>query len=1291
MGILSQRVFLPDQHPDAEELLRTIIMLYPRSQPVEGLVQAIGLLPAEFRWDVAMATLWPEVLARAASAGRLRQLVELLRDCNDGYPLFARLLAEPDDSVDDLISPEEAEIAAQAAEQLPGVTVMTPEDREPDTVTHEAEGFLVGDQPKMYHLRSGYFAPNRRVVDAIEADLTKWLKGLANPSARRKAGIPVFWITGASGAGKSILLLQLLARLNEDPQSSVLWLGGNLQPLPDATAFAAEKTAGRRIVIGIDDPYLPSHGDASESWGKAFAALERFRQQGQLERLPVFVCCAPSEHMDKFINDYGSQVEARSHRMNLPGADEISRLAQWFAQRTGRQAETSTELNVLPVQIFFEWWHGEGLKDFARKFQKRLELGSSIDDAVSLKEVVYRIIALNRLYLGYPTAGLAGLTDVARDTFRRFEDDLHFGPGPGRRDYWLTHPHLANLLFETWFSSEETKQRAGHLRAAFLDAVVADRNGNIHAPLLRALVSLYLHGDKYLEEPEMASSPDRNAALWRLDTEEFPDVIARVSKVLTERYKELGMQSLAAWVEAESASAECVRGWSPLREALSRVESADRTTVDVESLVRSLMRVEKARAAVLGFLGRELHWRRWAALCSELIAARPVPQVCPVIRAGVGAAPTDEGRLTVLWRAMEMYPEDEDLAATARDVLASGHVTQAVGRVAAAYLKVRPADGGAVRDWVVRFKVRRHVGPALGALAIKRGEWSALVHDAARSWVSEWAMEPDAGAVLAKILPSSQMNPKIGDALHMYLASTPADESTDAQAAALAWLTANPANSAWAFIWCAMPHQVQALDTTQESTLSWLRQQTRNKGWTRVWQTMAVHHDTPAAQLVEVADRWFGSHREGEPWAGIMVHYVRICDASRLSEALDKARAWLLSQPDSERAWPDLFTACLYRAEGERRAEFLQDAVEWLAGNCENPRWSYVWRAATRQAVGTARTELLRQAHAWLSDPATQPPGWRQVYFDYLPACDDEAEDARSMGERWISQNFDSDDWPAVFTLLALSLPDDTVVQRLSQWLRATECDRPVGHIWKVLFEDGMRASLLADEQMKSSILDWLRRNGKCRSWWYMWLRSHTEDPENEDLIQAALCANVSLGRSFGIANRLGKSMQARPRVADVVVQMLSQSPDTATWILVWGELLTRHPANLDDRIWSLGLRWLEAHTGDWLWPTAWSRLWEAPLAAWQRDLLMALGLEWCREADDHPSWPVLWSYLVGHGGDDHTALLDMGQRWLRDPVVSGKSKFVSQVAEIVNATPSVDHDQATLEQQSGQAGESDA
>lgn len=381
-----------------------------------------------------------------------------------------------------------------------GMVLFGPADVPPPTL--RPGRFLTGERPKLEHLRNGYFAERPVAFGKVERNFFEWLESRQTNDRGHSTRLPVFWISGRSGAGKSVLLLQFLSRLHADRTARVLWLANNPQFLPDAidwvrTAMRDDTGDDAKVdipwAIAIDDPYrVGTAALEMDHWREAVAKVSDILEIGRSHRLPLIICCGPSEQMEKLKEDFGSDVEVYSSLVENETDADYQELRDWFTARTGITPPAPTERNLLLVQLFFEWSHGgESLGDFAKRFRTRLlamDQGRQVGGQTTMVDLVTSALTINRLYGGYPIRAVSGLLSWEQhDSLRELLDEEHLQTRTkGRSEaLWIAHPHLSNVIYETWFPAVKQGARTGHLLKTIADcekygATVAARM----APLL---------------------------------------------------------------------------------------------------------------------------------------------------------------------------------------------------------------------------------------------------------------------------------------------------------------------------------------------------------------------------------------------------------------------------------------------------------------------------------------------------------------------------------------------------------------------------------------------------------------------------------------------------------------------------------------------------------------------------------------------------------------------------------------------------------------------------------------
>ena len=316
-------------------------------------------------------------------------------------------------------------------------------------------GVLTGQTPLLAHLRRGYFRERSTIFTPLWCELREWLAQQEDDGVTVRERIPVFWIGGRSGEGKSVLLLQAAAALlGADAGLPLIQLGAGevprlLEALPDRDHWLA--AGNRDVAVVVDDLY---NIQDREGWG------ERIREASDRTQPPVvLLTCGPTEQLEDFRHELGSRFAINDFPVPILTAEEARAFFDWYRTRTGKERDAALLRmdNPILVLLMFELAQGMEMAAFAERFQRRLE-------RINLFAAARTIIAVNALYLRAPLSLVEG--DEARDALERLcaEDQLHFEvtppePGAVEPGVRLLHPHLARYLLPFWIGDERTFPR----------------------------------------------------------------------------------------------------------------------------------------------------------------------------------------------------------------------------------------------------------------------------------------------------------------------------------------------------------------------------------------------------------------------------------------------------------------------------------------------------------------------------------------------------------------------------------------------------------------------------------------------------------------------------------------------------------------------------------------------------------------------------------------------------------------------------------------------------------------
>jgi len=296
--------------------------------------------------------------------------------------------------------------------------------------------------------------------------------------------LPVLWISGASGAGKSVLALQLAqALLASGDIEAVSWLESYASLLPDALTHA--NTEKVPVLIQGDDLFAPENRDPVV-WDN----VGRRALSGDFHPRTAILTCGPTEHFRAFERQVHRHSGLRLVALEIPNFDAVERdhFHEWYQEYTQSQVPRSNDPIILVATWIYELHREEAItpKDFAIRFDDRLhELG--------LGDIGRTCLALN-LY-GLPAPDIlfqnnrAALHQLFSEGVWRLSTPT-LQNSAGR----FFHPAVCRLVYEALVPQSEHTARAvdmargfsamlaeGAAADAFLQWIGANRQGGIRS------------------------------------------------------------------------------------------------------------------------------------------------------------------------------------------------------------------------------------------------------------------------------------------------------------------------------------------------------------------------------------------------------------------------------------------------------------------------------------------------------------------------------------------------------------------------------------------------------------------------------------------------------------------------------------------------------------------------------------------------------------------------------------------------------------------------------------------
>ncbi|MGH8607980.1 MAG: hypothetical protein ACREX9_11325, partial [Gammaproteobacteria bacterium] len=296
-----------------------------------------------------------------------------------------------------------------------------------------SERILIGQRPRLEDLREGCFMERpgrvRPVLDMLD-------RAIPLDSSLRDAGrkVPVVWISGGSGAGKSALLLQSLQEIVREIDLPVIYLKHFFQELPGAIQSAGSGPA----LIAADDLYAPDQRDPS-FWSDV-------NKLAHTAPGITLLACGPDEHRESFAEVANRHGVLSVCQIDLPPLteEEQNEYFQWFCDRTGATDLAPCRQANFVVAAFTLDRARQGdpsLEEFAARFKQRLQ-------NLGVYDMVLVTLAVNRFGIQPPLSFFAG----AEDELGVLEEErlIWLKPDPSGKRSVSFHAAIGRMLYDIY-------------------------------------------------------------------------------------------------------------------------------------------------------------------------------------------------------------------------------------------------------------------------------------------------------------------------------------------------------------------------------------------------------------------------------------------------------------------------------------------------------------------------------------------------------------------------------------------------------------------------------------------------------------------------------------------------------------------------------------------------------------------------------------------------------------------------------------------------------------------------
>ena len=410
------------------------------------------------------------------------------------------------------------------------------------SLSQPSDKIVHGVVPRPFDMVEGCFMewPER-----LEPVLQKIEDTIANSGKpQRRKTVPVFWLVGSSGVGKSVLLLQAIRELMlRGHVEGVHYLGSYASSLPAGLRHAIH--SDEQTVIALDDIYAPGNRDGDwlqESLEAIFSA--------NWSRPPWIVTCGPKEQLKAFKRKT-SEPEIQVVEIAIPNLSRTEQSAYhaWYQDRTASSVPMVNDSILMAAAWTYELLRRENLtpQAFAERLDQRLvELDLQLPARAAL--------ALNQFQFEAPSALFSG-REAALDQLRS-EDVYRVGAGAASRQGRFFHAAICRVLYDCWVESGASRERAVDLARGFGSMI--DEGDESAAKFLS-----WLPGDKSGDALPTPVFMETLSALWpelekRCPREDTVPLLFRWSEMLQKNDVpvELGaIRQIRKWLDETSATA----------------------------------------------------------------------------------------------------------------------------------------------------------------------------------------------------------------------------------------------------------------------------------------------------------------------------------------------------------------------------------------------------------------------------------------------------------------------------------------------------------------------------------------------------------------------------------------------------------------------------------------------------------------------------------------------------------------------------------------------------------------
>lgn len=938
----------------------------------------------------------------------------------------------------------------------PGIYVWTKLDRHVEEVKRGK--ILTGEQPTAYHLRTGFFAVRKRLYSDILIEAEKWFDEKIQKDLESNR-LPIFWISGRSGGGKSIALLHLLSDLHDLGIAPILHLGNKVELLPDAIIWA-QYFANKSFpsIISIDDPYSPAaHQDSEKIWNKAIAILEDCFQSGSVEKVPALICCGPTEQAECLENDFFGEVKISTYELPIETKTDYEDLREWYLQRTGKIAPRIVGDNALLVQLFFEWEVGSSLNDFGRRFQNRICdidcAAKCADDDKTLLVTLSKVLALNQLNTGYPELAITHhIKYNLRHSIKRLHDEhkhLDLKKRGNQEGYWIAHPHLSYAIFQAWYPN--TEMRLEFIRQGIIDCIKFGNNPT------EQIAPLWSISNSILSKNESIIDSIPNDLVFEMLRSTYNDWPAKDKG-------EIPIAHLPIWIQFSILCPHIKFYPNPIDISINAVNykniNSQGLRLTCHKLIESYKHINRSKQkkiniALLNLLSRSFRWVEWPFVAHDALNKIGDLEYIKLVSIWVENNKHKKAAVALLLNARGWYPDNRSLLELAERMIADAEDSLLWGDVGVSLIKGKSEIPTGVIKWAEKNHNNYCCCFLLRELML-HGFPSSLKW--AREWIRLHYHTKNANYVLETYCEAVEA---IDDEICNYC---------------LEYISIGHNSSDWLL-------QILIKRFPKNTKISNFSHKYLDhisvsyKQWKFVWE--ALWENEPSERLFDLGINWIKeTNYDHDAWP-FMWDKLWEVDSNHCLTTM--AKDWLIKGPEDhllrKKVWEKLW-------EHTKDHQLIDIAEKWLVSNCgTNDFWGGTWQLLWKIKPSKKLNLIGRK---WL-EIAFDNDSWSYVWENLWSKSND--EELFSLGYRWIRESFEDRGWRDVWLeLLKSEKNTHKLIDLAKEWLSITPFTNILWtYVWQPIwnYHEGAR-----DDVLYNLAINWLKSSPKPKEnkvWGDVW------------------------------------------------------------------------------------------------------------------------------------------------------------------------------------------------------------